>query len=322
MKGWGTGDDTDAEQKRKILKLAEDVDKMRVEVVLTGFRLRVQQGRAKEGAGLLDLVVKVGGSIEANLPLLEALGREMAAKMINFQKEGKTKEAGELGVGLSELLGKLSKVPKLSSQQRLFIGHLHLADEQALLRTQLRHLAEFAEQFAQPNAEFPGLLRLPLLLEVDHLGGHLAAEGLQEWQVRLDAAADLDHEVEEPRSLLRPALLDAEPEPGEDHLDPHLVHVLGQLEDLPLLLRVRVVAGAPPLHLGGERRAVLRDVVDGRFDRLAGRVEVAGVDEGPTPQLQRPPAHLLDEQVHLEPVQAQLLRFGIDHVVEGGDAGE
>ena len=126
MKAW-SGGDADADQQAKIVKLAGDVDKMRVEVVLTGFRLRVRQGKAKEGAGLLDLVVKVGGSVEANLPMLEALGREMAAKMINLQKEGRKKEADELGAGLAVLLDKLASVPKLSSQQRLFVGQMQVA---------------------------------------------------------------------------------------------------------------------------------------------------------------------------------------------------
>ena len=124
MKAWDTSDETDGAQKVRVLKLAGDVDKTRVEVILAGFRLRVRQGKAAEGAAMLDLVVKVGGTIEENLPLLEGLGRETAAKMIGLKKEGKTKEAAELGAGLAVLLKKIQGVPKLSSAQLLFVGQM------------------------------------------------------------------------------------------------------------------------------------------------------------------------------------------------------
>jgi hypothetical protein len=124
MKGWGGGGDDETGQKAKILKLAGDVDKTRVEVILAGFRLRVRQGKAGDGAALLDLITKVGGTIEDNLPLLEGLGRESAAKMIALKKEGKVKEADELGKGLGVLLTKISTVPKLTPAQLLFVGQM------------------------------------------------------------------------------------------------------------------------------------------------------------------------------------------------------
>jgi hypothetical protein len=128
MKGWGTsGDDKDAAQKARILKIAAGVDRAHVEVILAGFRLRVQQGKAAEGAALLDLMVKAGGSIEENLPVLELLGREMAAKMIDLQKKGMKAEAEALGGGLAVLLEKIRAVPKLSSAQLLFIGQMLVA---------------------------------------------------------------------------------------------------------------------------------------------------------------------------------------------------
>lgn len=124
MKAWDTNDEKDGPQRVKVVKLAEGVNKTRVEVLLAGFRLRVRQNQAAEGAKLLDLMVKVGGSVEENLPLLEALGRETAAKLLAFKKEGKTKEAEELGKGLTVLLKKIQSVPKLSSQQLLFIAQM------------------------------------------------------------------------------------------------------------------------------------------------------------------------------------------------------
>ncbi|MBN9122333.1 MAG: hypothetical protein J0I06_24870 [Planctomycetes bacterium] len=124
MKAWNTGDEKDGVQKVRVLELAGKVDKTRVEVILAGFRLRVRQGKAAEGAAMLDLVVKVGGTIEDNLPLLETLGRETAAKMLSLKKEGKAKEATELGQGLAVLLKKIQSVPKLSSQQLLFVGQM------------------------------------------------------------------------------------------------------------------------------------------------------------------------------------------------------
>lgn len=123
MKAWGSdGADVDAVQKQKILKLAAAVDKTRIEVLLAGFRLRVNQG--KDCEIMLALIERVGGTIEENLPTLQALGFETAAKMIAAKKEGKAEQAKALGVGLGILLKKIQTVPSLSTPQLLFIGQM------------------------------------------------------------------------------------------------------------------------------------------------------------------------------------------------------
>jgi tetratricopeptide (TPR) repeat protein len=124
MKAWaeGGGGDAEAVQKSKVAQLAAAVDKTRVEVVLAGFRLKVKDSKPNEAAELLDLMIKAGGSIEDNLPVLELLGREMAAQMAQLRKEGKKADADALGAGLAVLLKKITAVPKLSPQMMLFIG--------------------------------------------------------------------------------------------------------------------------------------------------------------------------------------------------------
>lgn len=125
MKKWAEGvssDEPDAVQKARIAELAGKVDKTRVDVVLTAFRVKVKQGKAAEAGDMLDLMVKAGGSIEDNLPVLELLGREMAAQMMSLRKEGKEKEAKDIGAGLSVLLKKITALPKLSPAMRLFVG--------------------------------------------------------------------------------------------------------------------------------------------------------------------------------------------------------
>ncbi len=128
MKGWGaSGDEADAAHKARILDLAGRVDKTRVEVLLAGFRLRTRQGKLPDANAILDTVIRVGGTLEENLPVLEALGRETAGKMIVLKKEGKVKEATELGAGLAILLKKIIDAPKLSTQQLLFVGQMLVA---------------------------------------------------------------------------------------------------------------------------------------------------------------------------------------------------
>jgi tetratricopeptide (TPR) repeat protein len=124
MKAWaeGGGGDAEAVHKSRVAQLAAVVDKTRVEVVLAGFRLKVKESKPNEAAELLDLMIKAGGSIEDNLPVLELLGREMAAQMAALRKDGKKAEADALGAGLAVLLKKITAVPKLSPQMTLFIG--------------------------------------------------------------------------------------------------------------------------------------------------------------------------------------------------------
>lgn len=124
IKAWsGAGvEGEDATQKLRIAQLAAGVDKTRVDVILAGFRLRVKQGKAAEGAALIDVMVKAGGTIEDNLPVLELLGRELAAQMTVLRKQGKKPEADALGAGLAELLKKIRAVPNLPVSSKLFIG--------------------------------------------------------------------------------------------------------------------------------------------------------------------------------------------------------
>ncbi|QJW96947.1 hypothetical protein [Frigoriglobus tundricola] len=108
--------------KARVAQLAAAVDKTRVEVVLAGFRLKVKEAKAAEASDLLDLMVKAGGTIEDNLPVLELLSREMAAQMSAYRKQGRAAEADALGAGLAVLLKKFSTVPKLTPQTLLFLG--------------------------------------------------------------------------------------------------------------------------------------------------------------------------------------------------------
>lgn len=128
MKKWAAdteASEADALQRDKILRLAAGVDKVRIEVLMAGFRLRVAQGRAENDSEIMiALIGRVGGTIEDNLPVLEALGRETAAKMVAAKKAGKENEAKQLGFGLAILLKKIQNVPKLSAQQLLFIGQM------------------------------------------------------------------------------------------------------------------------------------------------------------------------------------------------------
>ena len=141
VKGWadGKGDLLDAAkpdgednrdppsvayQKQRVATRAASVDKSRVDVILTGFRLKVRQSKAAEAAALLDLMVKTGGSVEDNLPLLEPLAKEMAVRMAALRKQGKEQEAKDLGAGLAVLLTKISGVPKLTPALTLFLGQM------------------------------------------------------------------------------------------------------------------------------------------------------------------------------------------------------
>lgn len=69
-------------------------------------------------------MVKAGGSVEDNLPLLEPLAKDMAVRMAALRKEGKEQEAKDLGAGLAVLLTKISAVPKLTPALTLFLGQM------------------------------------------------------------------------------------------------------------------------------------------------------------------------------------------------------
>ncbi|MFM8274298.1 MAG: hypothetical protein ACKODX_18475 [Gemmata sp.] len=125
MREWAAGaasDDPDTKQKARIAQLAGGVDKNRVDVILAGFRVQARRGKAAEAGQLLDLLVKAGGTIEDSLPLLEPVGRELAALKVSYQKEGKTEDAKNLDAGLGVLLDKIRAVKTLSVPSLLFIA--------------------------------------------------------------------------------------------------------------------------------------------------------------------------------------------------------
>jgi len=150
MKGWAASaaGDPDGVQKLRVSGLAAAVDKTRVDVILAAFRLKVRTGKSAEAAPLIDLMTKAGGSIQDNLPMLEPLGREMAGLRIRYLRDGMKKEADEMGAGLAVLLNKLTELPNLTSQTRLFIGQtLQAVGENAKALEALKQI---------PKPEFPG----------------------------------------------------------------------------------------------------------------------------------------------------------------------
>jgi hypothetical protein len=164
MKGWGAGggDDPEAVQKLRVSNLAAAVDRTRVDAILAAFRLKVRTGKAAEAGALIDLMAKAGGTIEDNLPMLEPLGREMAAQRLRFLRDGMKKEADEMGAGLSVLLGKLTALPNLSAQTRLFIGQtLQAVGENAKALETLKQISkpEFANWATAKPEEIPAELR-------------------------------------------------------------------------------------------------------------------------------------------------------------------
>lgn len=164
MKGWAAagGDDPEAVQKARVAQLAAAVDRTRVDVILAAFRLKVRTGKAAEAAPLLDLMTKAGGTLEDNLPVLELLGREMAAQMTKFRKDGLKKEADDTGAGLAVLLTKLTGLPKLTAQTKLFVGQtLQAVGENAKAIELLRQIPkpEFANWDKAKPEEIPAELR-------------------------------------------------------------------------------------------------------------------------------------------------------------------
>ena len=151
-----------AVQKQRVATLAAAADKSRVEVILTGFRLRVKQSKAAEAGALLDLMVKAGGTVEDNLPLLEPLAKEMAVLMASFRKQGKKKEAEDVGAGLGILITKISAVPKLTPAMILFLGQMFQGvgenDKAVDMLKQIKP-PEFADWDKKKPEDFPAELR-------------------------------------------------------------------------------------------------------------------------------------------------------------------
>lgn len=164
MKGWAANaaGDPEAVQKLRVSSLAAAVDKTRVDVILAAFRLKVRTGKSAEAGPLIDLMTKAGGTIEDNLPMLEPLGREMAGQRLRYLRDGMKKEADEMAAGLSVLLGKLTALPNLSSQTRLFIGQtLQAVGENAKALETLKQIQkpEFANWATAKPEEIPAELR-------------------------------------------------------------------------------------------------------------------------------------------------------------------
>jgi tetratricopeptide (TPR) repeat protein len=115
--------DRNAELKIKISKLAAGIDKIRRDIVMVGFKLRCVQGNKDEAAKMLANVKLAGGGIETNQATFEQMARELAAQMAAFRREGKTKEADDLGAGLTLLLKEFTALKELNPATILFLGH-------------------------------------------------------------------------------------------------------------------------------------------------------------------------------------------------------
>ncbi|MBA4190415.1 MAG: hypothetical protein C0467_20700 [Planctomycetaceae bacterium] len=128
MKGWDNtpGDAGDEEaiglRKRAVAGLAAGIDRIRRDIVMVGFKLRCIQGNAAEAGKMLDLLKAAGGGIETNKDALEFMARDLALHITELKKEGKTKEAADLGAGLNILLTEFTNVKELPLSTILFLG--------------------------------------------------------------------------------------------------------------------------------------------------------------------------------------------------------
>jgi tetratricopeptide (TPR) repeat protein len=127
MKQWA-GDENP--QKVKVASLAQGIDRIRREIVMLGFKLRVRQGKPGEATEMLKLLETAGSSIEENQPTLETMARELAVQISSLKKGGQGGEAKAMGEGLAILLKRLSSIPNLSSASILFLGEtLYLVEQ-------------------------------------------------------------------------------------------------------------------------------------------------------------------------------------------------
>jgi len=128
MKGWsgGSGDPGDpeavAKQKTQIAGLASAIDKIRRDIVMVGFKLRCVQGNSAEAGKMLTLLKEAGGGVEANQQSLELMARELSALITEYKKEGKAKQAADLGAGLNLLLTEFTSLKELTNSTILFLG--------------------------------------------------------------------------------------------------------------------------------------------------------------------------------------------------------
>jgi tetratricopeptide (TPR) repeat protein len=82
--------------------------------------------------------------------------------MLNYQREGKVKEAKEIGAGLAVLLKKITEVPKLSTSQLLFVGQLLTVvgeHDKAIETLKKVPPPEFAEWKTTPPDKIPPEIR-------------------------------------------------------------------------------------------------------------------------------------------------------------------
>jgi hypothetical protein len=127
MKQW-LGDENP--QKVKVAGLAQSIDKVRRDIVMLGFKLRVRQGKPAEATKMLELLVKAGGTIEDSQATLESMARDLAIQIGVLKKGGQAAEAKSMGEGLAILLKRLGSIPNLNSASILFLGQtLYLVDQ-------------------------------------------------------------------------------------------------------------------------------------------------------------------------------------------------
>ena len=126
MKQWVGGEPGDpaeaVAQKARIGGLMADIDKVRNDTVMLGFKLFVRQGKSDEAGKMIDLIKKTGGSVADNQSTYELMARELAAPIPGLKREKKDAEAKALGDGVALLLKDLAAVPNLSASSTLFIG--------------------------------------------------------------------------------------------------------------------------------------------------------------------------------------------------------
>lgn len=116
------------QQRQRIDASAAGVDNIRREVIVLGLKARVRQGGdATQMIGLLT--TKFGGSIEANIKVLELLAHDVATQMKELRKAGKPEQATALAAGFSKLLVEIAKDGNLSPQVLLFLGQAQIAVE-------------------------------------------------------------------------------------------------------------------------------------------------------------------------------------------------
>lgn len=112
----------DAARKSRVATIADGVDKTRRNVIVLAVKARVKQGQVDQAAELIDLLKSFGGSVEANIPVMQQLSVELSAQIKSARADGRADEAKTLTQGFTKLLDKLSAEPNLPPGVQLFIG--------------------------------------------------------------------------------------------------------------------------------------------------------------------------------------------------------